>query len=319
MPQTVKCIERNQPPCSLDAVTIRTESHPTGRLHRATRYVLLFGLPLASLAFAELMLPGGVIRRLFGSGSDDTSVKVTEERQGAITHVFLTTDNCLDITITVSATVQNMRVSPSLPAILDTRGQRRIELLQFEPSDSQRPPVIQYHYRWSYGCRGGKPDGTVYLLPYDNGTHHKLIQGYGGTFSHARGSPNEYSDDWDLAIGSIVRAARGGVVVGIRQDSNASGVGDRYLNSANYVIVRHSDGTYGEYLHLKQNGALVKLGEIVAAGQAIALSGNTGYTSRPHLHFSVFLVRADSSRQSLPVQFLTKDGQPETLEEGQTY
>ena len=114
-------------------------------------------------------------------------------------------------------------------------------------------------------------------------------------------------------------AARGGVVVGLRVDSMAHGVGERFKNSANYVILRHADGTYGEYLHLQPYAAMVKLGEDVHVGQAIAHSGNSGYTSRPHLHFGVFRIRDDNTRESLPVKIRTSEGIRTILEQGRVY
>lgn len=151
------------------------------------------------------------------------------------------------------------------------------------------------------------------------GARHQLFQGHRGSFSHQAGSPDEYAHDWDLAENSVVQAAREGVVVGVRQDSNARGVTDRFSHSSNYVIIRHGDGTYGEYLHLMQDGALVKLGDTVQAGQAIALSGNTGLSSRPHLHFAVFRVIDGSTRETLPVKFKLRDGTVQTLEQGKVY
>jgi murein DD-endopeptidase MepM/ murein hydrolase activator NlpD len=276
-------------------------------------------LPLVCLLFAELSLPGGVIRRFFGTPSDDTGVHVVEERVGSDTHLFVTTDNCLDITFTLEARLQNIAPSLALPLTVETNGHRRVEIVRLRTIDSAKPAHYSYTYRWLYGGRGGQPDGTVYLLPFRAGETHKLFQGYGGTFSHQPGSPNHYAHDWDLPQNSIVLAARGGLVVGVRQDSDAHGVIKRFENSGNYVIIRHADGTYGEYLHLRHLGSLVKIGDTVIAGQEIALSGNTGLSSRPHLHFAVFRVSAANTRETLPVKFRTSDGLEQLLEEGRTY
>jgi murein DD-endopeptidase MepM/ murein hydrolase activator NlpD len=51
--------------------------------------------------------------------------------------------------------------------------------------------------------------------------------------------------------------------------------------------VQHVDGSVARYIHLQKRGALVKLGDEVRQGQRIALSGNTGQTGGPHLHFDV--------------------------------
>ena len=52
-------------------------------------------------------------------------------------------------------------------------------------------------------------------------------------------------------------------------------------------MVQHADGTVARYMHLKLGGVLVALDEAVKQGQRIALSGNTGQTGGPHLHFDV--------------------------------
>src|SRR5271167_1147398 len=91
-----------------------------------------------------------------------------------------------------------------------------------------------------------------------------------------------------MPIGTKVCAARSGVVVGLRQDSDVGGATEDFMHRDNYVIVRHSDGTYAEYRHFEKNGLLVALGANVQAGQPIGLSGMTGFTTRPHVHFAVF-------------------------------
>ncbi len=276
-------------------------------------------LPIACLLFAEFSVPGGLVRRFFGTANDDPGVRVVEERQGDLIHLFVTTTNCLDVTITLAAQLQNMSASPLLPVTVETQGHSRVEIVTLQTVNPAQPADHPYTYSWRYGGRGGHPDGTAYLLPFEASARHKLFQAYGGSFSHQVASPNEYAHDWDLAENSIVQAARDGVVVGVRQDSNSHGVSERFSHSSNYVIIRHDDHTYGEYLHLKQNGALVKLGDAVRAGQAIALSGNTGLSSRPHLHFAVFRVIDGNTRETLPVKFKTKDGEAQTLEQGKIY
>ena len=51
--------------------------------------------------------------------------------------------------------------------------------------------------------------------------------------------------------------------------------------------ILHDDGTMAMYAHLKPEGVLVRIGQRVHAGQPIGLSGNTGFTTGPHLHFAV--------------------------------
>ena len=60
-------------------------------------------------------------------------------------------------------------------------------------------------------------------------------------------------------------------------------------NSADVDMDRilHEDGSMALYAHLKPEGVEVRVGQQVRQGQRIALSGNTGYSTAPHLHFAV--------------------------------
>jgi murein DD-endopeptidase MepM/ murein hydrolase activator NlpD len=77
---------------------------------------------------------------------------------------------------------------------------------------------------------------------------------------------------------------------------------------ANFVVLLHSDGTTGEYFHLQRGSVRVELGEHVRRGELLALSGNTGYTTAPHLHFGVYRTSRDGRTQSVAVRFLTRKG-----------
>src|SRR5205807_6035099 len=161
-------------------------------------------------------------------------------------------------------------------------------------------------------------DLVVYQLPYAPGKKFKVTQGYNGVFSH-QGS-NLYAIDWQMPEGTPVYAARGGLVVKVKDDSNSGGSSMKYDPFNNYVLIRHEDGTLGHYCHLQKNGVTVKPGQIVRTGQLIAHSGNTGFSSGPHLHFSVYRTRDGKDRISIPVKFRTADDQVAvTLKEGRRY
>jgi len=125
-------------------------------------------------------------------------------------------------------------------------------------------------------------DNYVYDLPYAKGTRHRIVQGYGGLFSHK----NKAALDFGMPIGTPVYAARGGVVYSFKDDSDEGGPFSKYQRKANYIIIKHSDGSFGCYWHLQKNGVVVKKGS-VEAGQLIGYSGNTGFVLWPHLHFAV--------------------------------
>lgn len=125
-------------------------------------------------------------------------------------------------------------------------------------------------------------DTYVYELPYKEGGKYKVVQGYGGLFSHRHIA----AIDFRMPTGTPVHAAREGVVYAYKDNSDEGGPFGKYKNKANYIMIKHSDDSFGCYWHLQKNGVLVKSGP-VSKGQQIGVSGATGFVLRPHLHFSV--------------------------------
>jgi murein DD-endopeptidase MepM/ murein hydrolase activator NlpD len=106
--------------------------------------------------------------------------------------------------------------------------------------------------------------------------------------------------DFAVASGTQVYAAHGGTVV--KAGSNGAGDGPAYGNA---VVIKHGNGTYSQYAHLSK--IQVKAGQIVKTGQRIALSGNTGNSSGPHLHFEI-RTTANYGTAVDPVAFLRAKG-----------
>lgn len=125
-------------------------------------------------------------------------------------------------------------------------------------------------------------DSYIYNLPFKEGTRQKVVQGYGGMFSHK----HKAALDFNMKEGTPIYAAREGIVYAFKDDSDEGGPFPSYQNKANYIIVKHGDGSYGCYWHLKKNGVAIKNGK-VSKGQLIGYSGSTGFVLRAHLHFAV--------------------------------
>ena len=93
---------------------------------------------------------------------------------------------------------------------------------------------------------------------------------------------------------------------------------------ANYVWVRHSDGTLGCYLHLRPAGVVVSIGQSVERGQLLGYSGCTGQCNGPHLHFHVStpLQARDDAKfeayKTFPTVFATMGG-TEFLDANRSY
>lgn len=138
--------------------------------------------------------------------------------------------------------------------------------------------------------------GSNYVLPYEEGISKKVSQGNCGAASHF--GTQKFAYDINMDINTNIIAARAGTVISIKEDlGDGEGCPD-----ANNVQIQHSDGSVAYYVHLTRGGALVDVGESVAQGDVIALSGNSGCSSGPHLHF-VVLESDSSGAESVPVTF----------------
>jgi len=227
--------------------------------------------------------------------------------------------NCTEVTITLDLALTNAVASAPLPLTADSAGRTVFELVTLRAANPRRRPQFSGSFVWQYGRRGaGEDAGHVYELPYREGAY-RVSQGGFGEHTHAPGSGAEHAIDWEMPVGTVVCAARAGTVVALRGDSTVGAKSPKFIFSGNFVVLRHSDGTFAEYGHLRRNGVLVWLGQEVGCGGVIGFSGSSGYSSGPHLHFSVFQNVDGRRRRSIPVRFRTREGRVETLVEGQVY
>jgi len=154
---------------------------------------------------------------------------------------------------------------------------------------------------------------SEYVLPYQVGETHTCTQGYVGRTYHQ--GVFKYAVDFSMPMGSTVTAARDGTVIFIEESFPDGNYG---LGEENLVAIRHADGTYGRYVHLTKNGALVSVNQTVAQGDIIGLSGNSG-GGGPHLHFDVTKDCPQRSCQTIPICFKNTKPHPYGLETGVSY
>jgi murein DD-endopeptidase MepM/ murein hydrolase activator NlpD len=143
----------------------------------------------------------------------------------------------------------------------------------------------------------------VYQLPYEIGNSHLLVQGYFSRYSHR----NRAALDFKMKKGTKVLAARSGVVIRVKEDGNKGGWNKKYRPFGNMIVIQHEDNSRAGYWHLQYNGALVNVGDTVKQGQVIGLSGKTGYTLFPHLHFIAWR-SAVNGWQQVATRFQTAKG-----------
>lgn len=157
------------------------------------------------------------------------------------------------------------------------------------------------------------PDG--YLLPLVCGSTVRIAQGNFGSFSHTGRS--RYAYDFSIASGTPMLAMADGEVVQLFEQTGPgdpcySGGGSDCFPFANYVALRHGDGTQSIYKHL--NRVDVSLGQLVPRGTQLGLSGSTGYSTGPHAHV---MRQEDCGNalqcESVPLLFadVGDDGEPE--------
>lgn len=144
----------------------------------------------------------------------------------------------------------------------------------------------------------------VYILPFEDRKKVFVVQGYETIFSHK----GLKAIDFKIKNGTRVCAAREGRVIAARGDSDKRGLKVENLNDWNYIFIQHNDGSVAIYGHFKKDGVLVNTGDTIRTGQLIGLSGNTGFSAFPHLHFEVQGYDSDGKHTTLPTRFYTQKG-----------
>lgn len=191
----------------------------------------------------------------------------------------------------------------------------------------QIPAHGHWDYTWHIAIHPGEQTAqhdptTVYSLPFRSGHWVYVVQTYDDPRSHL--GSQRFAIDFGVPIGTEVLAARDGIVIGANGSSNESSRDGFKHALPNYVWVQHRDGTVGFYLHLRQAGVAVAVGQKVQTGQLLGYSGCTGQCNGPHLHFHVstpLQARDDpkfEAYRTFPTVFRTNNG-VELLDSGRSY
>ena len=211
--------------------------------------------------------------------------------------VFVRNDLYAPVEVALAFTgMSNVRGAPAqtIRRVLPARSNTRLALLA--AVSGGKPLVYTPMFQYSLGDPAGAAQGYRYPFPWRGGPF-RLSQGANGDYSHF-GPKNKYAMDIAMPVGTPIIAARAGVVVKTENSQNGRGTDP----SGNFVRILHDDGTMGVYLHLKQGSVSVREGQRVTVGSPLALSGNTGNSSGPHLHF-VVQRNTGMGLVSIPYQF----------------
>ncbi len=182
----------------------------------------------------------------------------------------------------------NLSTRPKMPLRIVVPAESDMEAVRMWPTEKNKGFSYKYNHRYIIG----DPDAQhrprrPYRPPFQAGNAFTISQAFHGTYSHNH-PQSQYAIDIALPEGTTVCAARKGVVLDIANDFFTGGTDkEEYAERANFIRILHEDGTMALYAHLQVESILVGVGGRVYAGDAIARSGDTGFSSGPHLHFAI--------------------------------
>lgn len=179
---------------------------------------------------------------------------------------------------------------PTLPARASMPAQESTVVAKLQPTAGSSG-LAQLRLHGVPGSSNARPKDVLYQLPFQTASA-TIDQGFEGEFSH-QDAENRFALDFALPDGTPVLAARDGVVMQMQMGFTRHGLNyTQDAPRANFIRVLHDDGSMAVYAHLAARSAAVVLGQRVGVGQRLALSGNTGYSTAPHLHFVVQVNRS---------------------------
>lgn len=210
---------------------------------------------------------------------------------------------------------QNTRSNPELPRRFTVPPGESDSLFAMVIIDESQPSGFTIKYSYVLGeplanYRSEEP----YYPPLETNASFQITQAFGGSFSH-QDEQNRYAVDIAMPEGTPVHAARSGLVMEVENDFFKGGTQKAYVNEANSIRILHDDGSMAVYAHLALEKAQVQEGMEVKTGQLIGYSGNTGFSTGPHLHFAV-QYNQGMKLMSVPFQFINRNGEAEDPEVG---
>lgn len=174
--------------------------------------------------------------------------------------------------------------------------------------ETQAAAALGYEYRAVLGepeARHAEDEG--YRVPFAVSRAFPVTQAYPSRFTHVDPS-SEYAVDIEMPVGTQIYAARSGTVIEVASNYFETTDDPARAMRANIIRVLHADGTMALYAHLNWDSIRVRAGQRLRRGEYIADSGNTGFSTGPHLHFAVQR-NAGLRLESVPFTFTGASGE----------
>jgi murein DD-endopeptidase MepM/ murein hydrolase activator NlpD len=205
---------------------------------------------------------------------------------------------------------ENVRSTPELPRRFVVESGESDTLFEISGINELGSWKLGLEYRYIIGAPLPQYSSvTSYLPPIAPDASFQISQAFGGSFSHTD-EQNKYAVDIVMPKSTPIYAARSGIVLEVDDDFYKGGINKAYSAEANSFRILHDDGSMAIYAHLKLEKAQVYPGLAVNAGQLIGYSGNSGFSSGPHLHFAV-QINKGMELVSVPFTFINRMGQAE--------
>lgn len=254
------------------------------------------------------------------TGSKPPSVDVTTRLADGEYQFFAHNDYFAPVEVVLAldelTNVARPTVDQAMRWVVDPRSEMKLVGLPTTGNDPE--PTARFRYIALHGDpRSRHEPSRPYRAPFSVAGSYNITQAFPHAVTHDT-VDSRYAVDIAMPVGTDIHAARGGIVFEVASTNFRGGTDpNRDAASANIVRILHDDGTHAVYAHLNWNSIRVKPGDLVERGQYIADSGNTGFSSGPHLHFAV-LKNVGMRIESVPFVFEGPDSQGVTPAVGST-
>lgn len=210
------------------------------------------------------------------------------------------------MSVFIDAELINMEACSELPVKIVLQPKQKTRIIRFEATKAKFDYNLMMYYVEGNRDFFSYNKDYAYRFPYKKDESFPVLQSCFTQFTHRLRESNAI--DFKMPEGTPIYAARDGRVARLKVDSKIGGNSEKYIEHSNFIRIEHDDFTIADYGHIRYDGATVQLNEKVKRGQLIGYSGNTGYSTEPHLHFAILIPNPNYDLQTIAITWIDKNG-----------